>query len=268
MATKPTETVAFEPANADVVAIPAPKQAVGFLPGEKPPAQYLSWLFRSFSRLYNYVLDGDLTGNHTVSGTLGVTGNVTVVNVDATTVRAATGVTGGTLASPARLDAPLGINITGGDLAHGERIYSIPAASFSVRTGNGGFSSVTVGGRTWDVLTFGTGYDGLLWAPLPFLRQGDRITEVGFRVLSATGTGGAGAISLDRTTHALGRVAAASAVTPLIPNNTVLGDSSSFRLSSLTVDVGSDAMFDVAISNADGINVAGLIGAVIRVIHP
>lgn len=76
MATKPTETLAFEPTTA--VAVPSGKQTVGFLPGEKPPAQYLSWLFRTLSRLYNYVKDGNLTGNHTIAGTFDVTGNTTV----------------------------------------------------------------------------------------------------------------------------------------------------------------------------------------------
>jgi hypothetical protein len=75
MATKPTETLNFEPTAA--VAIPSGKQTVGFLPGEKPPAQYLSWLFRTLSRLYNYVVDGNFAGNHTITGALGVSGLLT-----------------------------------------------------------------------------------------------------------------------------------------------------------------------------------------------
>lgn len=190
------------------------------------------------------------------------------MSLSAQMIRASVGITGGVPEAPVRLAAPLGINITGGDLAHGERVISIPAAAFSVRAGNGGFASVTVGGRSWDVLTFGTGGNGLLWAPLPFLRQGDRILEVAFRVLSLTGSGGAGSITLAETTHAAGRVAAAAAVTPLIPSNSVLGDSASFKLSSLTRDVGSDSMFDIAIANADTAGVAGLIGAIVKISHP
>lgn len=81
MATKPTETLTFEPPDASVVAIPSAKQAVGFLPGEKPPAQYLSWIFRTLSRLYNYVVDGQFTGNHSIAGALSVTGNVTAADL-------------------------------------------------------------------------------------------------------------------------------------------------------------------------------------------
>lgn len=76
MATKPTETLNFEPSGTAVVAVPSGKQTAGFLPGEKPPAQYLNWLFRTFSRLYNYVKDGQFTGNHTITGNLSVTGSV------------------------------------------------------------------------------------------------------------------------------------------------------------------------------------------------
>lgn len=76
MATKPTEPLNFEPSGSAVVEIPSGKQAVGFLAGERPPAQYFNWILRATSRLYNYVLDGALSGNHTIAGTLGVTGNV------------------------------------------------------------------------------------------------------------------------------------------------------------------------------------------------
>lgn len=79
MATKPTETLNFEPPDTSgaitiTVAVPTDKQAAGFLPAEKPPGQYFNWLFRTLSRLYNYVKDGNFTGNHTITGTLGVTG--------------------------------------------------------------------------------------------------------------------------------------------------------------------------------------------------
>lgn len=77
MATKPTETVTFEPTGTAVVTIPSGKQAAGWQPGEKPPAQYRNWLDRTFGRLYNYVIDGALSGNHTIAGTLGVTGAIT-----------------------------------------------------------------------------------------------------------------------------------------------------------------------------------------------
>jgi hypothetical protein len=81
MATKPTETLAFEPTGTAVVTIPTGKQAAGFRPGERPPAQYLNWLFRTLSRLYNYVVDGQFTGNHSIAGTLTVTGNFTAADL-------------------------------------------------------------------------------------------------------------------------------------------------------------------------------------------
>lgn len=77
MATKPTESINFEPTGTAVEVIPSGKQAAGWRPGERPPAQYRNWMDRAFSRLYNYVLDGALSGNHTIAGTLGVTGAIT-----------------------------------------------------------------------------------------------------------------------------------------------------------------------------------------------
>lgn len=76
MATKPTEIINFEPTGTAVDTIPSGKQAAGWRPGERPPAQFRNWMDRAFSRLYNYVLDGALSGNHTIAGTLGVTGAV------------------------------------------------------------------------------------------------------------------------------------------------------------------------------------------------
>lgn len=74
MATKPTETLNFE--TTAVVAIPNGKQTTGFVPGERPPAQYFNWLFRILSRLYNYVKDGQFTGDHSIDGELFVTSSI------------------------------------------------------------------------------------------------------------------------------------------------------------------------------------------------
>lgn len=81
MATKPNENLNFE--TTAVVAIPPGKQTTGFLPGERPPAQYFNWLFRTMSRMYNYVKDGAFTGNHSIDGNLSVTGSVTLGNAPA-----------------------------------------------------------------------------------------------------------------------------------------------------------------------------------------
>lgn len=66
MAAKPTETFNFEPSGSAVITIPTAKQAAGFLPGEGPPAQYANWLWRTTSRLYNYVKDGIFDGDVTI----------------------------------------------------------------------------------------------------------------------------------------------------------------------------------------------------------
>lgn len=70
MATKPTETITFEPSGGAVVAIPLAKQAVGVLPAERFPAQYMSWFMRTMSRLFNYVVDGVFTGDVTIDSLL------------------------------------------------------------------------------------------------------------------------------------------------------------------------------------------------------
>lgn len=124
MAAKPTETLAFEPTTA-AVAVPSTKQAAGFQPGETPPAQYFNWLFRTFSRLYNYVKDGQFTGNHSIDGNTSISGDI---------------------------DGAQDLSIAGDAAIAGSTVVtgSVTAAGVTVPTGNAvsiaGTSTLSVGG--------------------------------------------------------------------------------------------------------------------------
>lgn len=210
MATKPTETVAFEPTS--VVAIPSPKQAVGFTTGEKPPARYFNWLFRTFSRLYNYVIDGQWTGNHTITGTLGVSGLVTA--------------SGGVTAA-----ANQHVTVSGtGDIKHGDRTLQWAAAGALIaQTG-----TITTN-LTADVVT---GSSAIILGSVP-LRKGDRIKSMSatfdgissqnvtyFKVERVTATGTATSLGSTSTSGLTGPVTLTITLT-----NTTLGENEYFVVS-------------------------------------
>lgn len=78
MATKPSNILGYNPTRSNCVTVPVGKMAIGFLPAEKLPAQYLGDLFERTDRWLEYVRDGAWTGNTTITGTFGVTGNTSI----------------------------------------------------------------------------------------------------------------------------------------------------------------------------------------------
>ncbi len=68
MAAKPSSTTGWgagtslEPTTA--------KKAIGWVAGEKPPARYLQWLFKTIEEWLAYLKDGALSGDHTLDGHL------------------------------------------------------------------------------------------------------------------------------------------------------------------------------------------------------
>lgn len=52
------------------------KRAAGWTAKERPPGQILNWLFGLFGDWFQYLSDGALSGDHSISGTLDVTGHL------------------------------------------------------------------------------------------------------------------------------------------------------------------------------------------------
>lgn len=202
MATKPTETLNFEPSGTAVVAVPSGKQAAGFVPGEKPPAHYLNWLFRTFSRLYNYVKDGQLTGNHTIDGTLSTTGAFT---------------SGGLVSANAGITTQ-SLTLTGTDtLKHPNRELVISASAFRASASATtcvyeSFTSTSPTNTYTETWRFGTA--GSVVTQLP-LRVGDRV--VGLQVtLGYAGIGGSNAIVLEIISDGCGTTGGGNAGTTFV----------------------------------------------------
>lgn len=244
MATKPTETLNFEPSGTAVVAVPSGKQTAGFLPGEKPPAQYLNWLFRTFSRLYNYVKDGQFTGNHTIDGTLSTTGaftsgglvtasgGVAVPTAQAVTLSGTTTLTVGTgaVAFGGLLSANAGITtqsltLTGTDtLKHPNRELVISASAFRASASATtcvyeSFTSTSPTNTYTETWRFGTA--GSVVTQLP-LRVGDRV--VGLQVtLGYAGIGGSNAIVLEIISDGCGTTGGGTAGTTFVQFTQTIG---------------------------------------------
>lgn len=55
------------------------KKTVAFVVRERPPSEFLDWLFYIIYTWIQYLSDGALSGNHSIAGTLDVNGNTAVV---------------------------------------------------------------------------------------------------------------------------------------------------------------------------------------------
>jgi hypothetical protein len=131
MATKPSSILGYNPLRTNCITIPVDKMATGFLPGEKPPAQYLGDLFERIDRWLEYVKDGAWTGNTTITGTLGVTGATSV-----TGTLSASGLITATAGLTAAVNQHVTVSGTG-RFRHGEFEISIAGSEFNVNSGTG-----------------------------------------------------------------------------------------------------------------------------------
>lgn len=292
MATKPTETLNFEPSGTAVVAVPSGKQTAGFLPGEKPPAQYLNWLFRTFSRLYNYVKDGQFTGDHTIAGTLGVTGATSVGG--ALAVTGASTLTGGVannLLASAGVTVPTAQAVaiqgtstlsvggastftggwilpSGAEEKHDVRTIGIAAAGFVPLFSTPSYQPITVSSRTfhgWRLSPGGT--PGRMIASIRGVRAGDRIKTV--RILQCATTspapnGTGGALIVWAENESTGRNNVGGFSTALIPAGAVV--SQLFTLGGYTV--GATDMMSIEVTDTDTNGGAYLLGAIVTYDRP
>lgn len=77
MATKPSFIPAWCTTGTRAAPTP-PEQASGWTSGDRPSAQQLNWLVGLLGDWSAYLSDGALAGNHTITGTLGVSGLTTL----------------------------------------------------------------------------------------------------------------------------------------------------------------------------------------------
>lgn len=78
MASKPTTTPRWADNGGAIVNPTSGKKDVGFVPTEKPPAEFVNWKWNLDFQWLEYLKDGALEGNHSVAGDLAVNGVLTV----------------------------------------------------------------------------------------------------------------------------------------------------------------------------------------------
>lgn len=153
MATKPTVSLSrwADTVSANVTNPPSGSRDTGFVYGDPADEGVMNALLKQLYLWALYLNDGALTGDHTMSGTLGVTGLIT----------ATSGITAA---------AGQHVTVSGtGDFKHGDRVLVIPGAA---GVGANVTYSATNGGVT---STAGT----TIIFSVP-LRQGDMVTSVTF----------------------------------------------------------------------------------------
>lgn len=77
MSTKPGTLPEWNTINTNRVAPSVARKAVGWLLGERPAGGYFNWLSYWTFKWLEYLNDGALSGNHSITGDLAVTGTIT-----------------------------------------------------------------------------------------------------------------------------------------------------------------------------------------------
>jgi fibronectin-binding autotransporter adhesin len=185
MATKPNiadSRWAVNGVDADAANVTAPSSGqrdTGYALNQIPPSSVENYLRNRVYRWLQYLSDGQLSGNHSIAGALGVTGLATLASAAVTgaaTVGGTLGVTGAmNVGGGVTVGSNQNITLTGtGDLKHGDRVLALSAMSGQSTNNN-----------TWSVpvasfsLTSTT--NGTLFVPVP-LHVGDRIKSVSYAV--------------------------------------------------------------------------------------
>lgn len=96
MSAKPATLPRWADVGGAIVTPAAGKLNVGYVPGERPPAQYKNWLQYWNYKWIEYLNDGALQGAHTFNSTVGISGLLTSAAITASgLVTANAGVTAG-----------------------------------------------------------------------------------------------------------------------------------------------------------------------------
>ena len=133
MASKPSLTPRWANVGGDITEPASGKKDIGHVVAEKPPAQYLNWLFNLAWQWFEYLKDGAFSGATTFDSTVGVTGATTLSSTLGVTGAAT--LTGGiannvTLLAGITAAADQHVTVSGtGRLKHGNRVRSVPIAN-------------------------------------------------------------------------------------------------------------------------------------------
>lgn len=240
MATKPSSILGYNPSRSACVTIPSGKMAAGFLPGEKPPAQYLGDIFERVDRWLEYVKDGAWTGNTTIAGTLGVTGNTSI---------------GGTLGVTGLVSSAGGLDLTGSaKLSHAATRYiPLHANAFSASP------SSTVSQRTQNSLALNP---CVAFAAPPFV-SGMRIVSIRLLVLPQ------GTATLRGVLHA-SDINTGVSPTDVTTNTSVGATSQILSATGLSFDVLPDSIYTFYVEEvvSGGASISRIFGAIIGYITP
>lgn len=188
MSTKPATIPSWNTGGANRTTPTPTKLALGHTNGGQPASSEENWLSYWLCKWVEYLSDGALTGNHTIGGTLGVTGLIT----------ASAGVTAA---------ANQHITVSGtGEFKHGERTLAISpfaaarTANFTVLSDAGGYIGTTTGAA-----------DALIALPL---HKGDRIKVVKFRCTGDGTVDGTGTVFIGRANGTSDSIGTGTATNP------------------------------------------------------
>jgi hypothetical protein len=186
MAAKPSATPRWANVGGIIVEPSAGKKDVGWLDNEEPPAEYFNWFQNLAWQWTQYLSDGDLSGNHTISGALAVGGTL---DVDGGTAlqefTAATGQVGGDFTAQ-RL-------ITPSRLYHGPTYVALPL-NYGI-AGTGGVSPWQFNSSGPPLWAGSPSAGAVLWFGIPAI-FGSRI--LAYRVKLRNTVGGSISTSLVR----------------------------------------------------------------------
>lgn len=186
MAAKPPATPRWANVGGLIVEPSAGKKDVGWLADDEPPAEYFNWYQNLAWQWLEYLKDGALIGNHSISGTLAIGGTL---DVDGSTALqdfvAASGQVGGDFTAT-RLISP-------SRLYHGPTSVAIPLGSGI--SGTGGASPWEFNSSGPPLWAGSPGAGATLWFGIPAV-FGSRILE--YRVKLRNTSGGSISTSLVR----------------------------------------------------------------------
>lgn len=171
MATKPTNTAAWNNDGTNNVEPSSGQKDTGWTLGQKPPSSYFNWWMKLVHDWMQYLSDGALSGDHSIAGNLSVTGTSGVTGN--ATVGGTLGVTGITTATGR-------INANGGITASGT--VDLTAATLKMPSKKAFFSAAGLGylysGTASQAGNYWTGGTvGQVHIPI-FVPVGERITTV------------------------------------------------------------------------------------------
>lgn len=139
MAAKPSTTPRWADVGGAITVPSSGKQNVGWAAGERPPAQFLNWLFNLIYQWILYLRDGAFVGDHSITGALSVSTDLAVT--DDVTVGGDVDITGtaevtGTLTVSDNVTLTQNMSLGGHVIFPNDQITHVPIFAGEVTQGN------------------------------------------------------------------------------------------------------------------------------------